>query len=72
LVNCCPLQGAEVNKGNNHRNTALHLAAQNGWADLTEILLLHKRIDIDFTDFHANTALHAAAQNGQLGVRTEE
>ena len=33
------LEGADVNKGNNHRNSALHLAAQNGWTELAEILL---------------------------------
>ena len=62
------LEGADVNKGNNHRNSALHLAAQNGWTDLAEILLKHKNININFADFHSNTPLHLAAQNGQIGV----
>ena len=58
-------------KGNNHRNSALHLAAQNGWTDLAAILLKHKKIAINFADFHSNTPLHLAAQNGQIGVSSE-
>ena len=62
------LEGADVNKGNNHKNTALHLAAQNGWTEIAKLLLKHRQIEIDAADFHANTALHLAAQNGQMGV----
>ncbi len=62
------LRGADVNKGNNHRNSALHLAAQNGWDGIAAILLKHRNIAINFADFHANTPLHLAAQNGQIGV----
>ena len=57
-----------MNKGNNHKNTALHLAAQNGWDEVAEKLLRAKKIDVNFKDLHANTALHLAAQNGQIGV----
>ena len=63
------LGGANVNKGNNHKNAAIHLAAQNGWTKVMEILLKAKNINVNFKDLHANTALHLAAQNGQIGVR---
>jgi len=63
------LKGADVNAGNNHRNTALHLAAQNGWTDIARKLLRHRKIEVDKADLHSNTALHLAAQNGQIGVR---
>ena len=63
------LKGADVNHGNNHRNVALHLAAQNGWTEIARKLLRHKKIIIDRADLHANTPLHLAAQNGQIGVR---
>ena len=62
------LEGAKVNKGNNHKNTALHLAAQNGWTEIAEKLLRHRKINIDGADLGGNTALHLAAQNGQIGV----
>ena len=58
-----------MNKGNNHKNAAIHLAAQNGWTKVMEILLKAKNINVNFKDLHANTALHLAAQNGQIGVR---
>ena len=63
------LEGADVNHGNNHRNVALHLAAQNGWTEIARKLLRHKKIIVDRADLHANTPLHLAAQNGQIGVR---
>ena len=62
------LGGADVNKGNNHRNSAIHLAAQNGWPLVMETLLKAKKIKVNFKDLHANTALHLAAQNGQIEV----
>ena len=63
------LGGADVNRGNSHKNAAIHLAAQNGWDKVLEILLETKAINVNFKDLHANTALHLAAQNGQIGVR---
>ena len=66
------LKGAKVNKGNNHKNAAIHLAAQNGFTGVVETLLKAKKINVNFKDLHANTALHLAAQNGQTGVRLEE
>jgi ankyrin repeat protein len=63
------LNGADVNQGNNHKNVPLHLAAQNGFHKVAEVLLLAKKIDVDAKDLHFNTALHLAAQNGQLEVR---
>ena len=62
------LGGADVNKGNSHRNGAIHLAAQNGWPLVMETLLMAKKIKVNFKDLHANTALHLAAQNGQIEV----
>ena len=62
------LGGADVNFGNNHKNTAIHLAAQNGWTKVMEWLLKAKKIDVNAKDLHANTALHLAAQNGAIGV----
>ena len=62
------LNGADVNKGNNHKNTAIHLAAQNGFTEVAGHLLRAKKLDVNFKDLHANTALHLAAQNGQIGV----
>ena len=35
------LNGADVNYGNNHENTAIHLAAQNGWNEVAGHLLRH-------------------------------
>ena len=63
------LGGADVNLGNNHKNSAIHLTAQNGWTAVLRKLLKAKKININFKDLHANTALHLAAQNGQTGVR---
>ena len=54
--------------GNNHQNTAIHLAAQNGWNEVAGHLLRAKKLNVNKKDLHANTALHLAAQNGQLGV----
>ena len=62
------LGGADVNFGNNHKNTAIHLAAQNGWTKVMEWLLKAKNINVNAKDLHANTALHLAAQNGAIGV----
>ena len=62
------LAGADVNLGNNHKNTAIHLAAQNGWTKVMDWLLKAKNIKINAKDLHANTALHLAAQNGAIGV----
>ena len=62
------LNGADVNKGNNHKNTAIHLAAQNGFTEVAGHLLRAKKLNVNFKDLHANTALHLAAQNGQIGV----
>ena len=64
------LGGADVNFGNNHKNTAIHLAAQNGWTKVMEWLLKAKNINVNAKDLHANTALHLAAQNGAIGVIT--
>ena len=58
-------------QGNNHHNTALHRAAQNGFDEVAEKLLRAKRINVNKKDLHANTALHLAAQNGQIGVNLE-
>ena len=58
-------------QGNNHHNTALHLAAQNGFDEVAEKLLRAKRINVNKKDLHANTALHLAAQNGQIGVNLD-
>ena len=57
-----------MNFGNNHKNTAIHLAAQNGWTKVMEWLLKAKNINVNAKDLHANTALHLAAQNGAIGV----
>ena len=55
--------GADVNSEDQHGNSVLHIAAQNGRAGVIEDLIL-KGADVNKGNNHKNTALHLAAQNG--------
>ena len=47
----------------NHGNSVLHIAAQNGRAGVIEDLILNGA-DVNYGNNHENTAIHLAAQNG--------
>ena len=47
----------------NHGNSVLHIAAQNGRAGIIEDLILNGA-DVNYGNNHQNTAIHLAAQNG--------
>ena len=49
------------------KETALHKAAQNGFADIAE-LLIGKGASIEVMDTYNNTPLHRAVKNGHTGV----
>jgi len=55
--------GADVNQVDNHGNSVLHIAAQNGRAGIIEDLILNGA-DVNYGNNHQNTAIHLAAQNG--------
>lgn len=55
--------GADVNSADQHGNSVLHLAAQNGRAGIIDELIL-RGADVNKGNNHKNTALHLAAQNG--------
>jgi len=55
--------GADVKAEDQHGNSVLHIAAQNGRAGIVEDLILGGA-DVNKGNNHKNTALHLAAQNG--------
>jgi len=55
--------GADVNSADQHGNSVLHIAAQNGRGAIVEDLILNGA-DVNKGNNHKNTALHLAAQNG--------
>ena len=54
-------------KGKNERNL-LHLAAQWGWLDIVDTLLVKYKFNVASTDDEGFTTLHAACGNGDLTV----
>jgi len=60
-------QGADVNEADQHGNSLLLIAAQNGRDEIVEDLLLGGA-DVNFGNNHKNTAIHLAAQNGWTKV----
>ncbi|KAF7206584.1 ankyrin repeat and FYVE domain containing 1 [Nothobranchius furzeri] len=64
------LAGAKVNEVTKHRQTALHLAAQQDLATICSVLL-ENGIDFAAEDENGNNALHLAVMQGRLNnVRT--
>jgi len=59
--------GADVNSADQHGNSVLHIAAQNGRAGIIEDLILNGA-DVNKGNNHKNTAIHLAAQNGWTDV----
>jgi len=55
--------GADVRAEDQHGNSVLHIAAQNGRTGIVEDLILGGA-DVNKGNNHKNTALHLAAQNG--------
>jgi len=55
--------GVDVNSADQHGNSVLHIAAQNGRAGIIEDLILNGA-DVNKGNNHKNTAIHLAAQNG--------
>ena len=55
--------GVDVNSADQHGNSVLHIAAQNGRGGIIEELILNGA-DVNKGNNHKNTALHLAAQNG--------
>ena len=55
--------GADVNSADQHGNSVLHIAAQNGRGGIIDELILNGA-DVNKGNNHKNTALHLAAQNG--------
>uniref|UniRef100_A0A3Q3Q182 Ankyrin repeat and FYVE domain containing 1 n=1 Tax=Monopterus albus TaxID=43700 RepID=A0A3Q3Q182_MONAL len=64
------LAGAKVNELTKHRQTALHLAAQQDLATICSVLL-ENGVDFAAEDENGNNALHLAVMHGRLNnVRT--
>uniref|UniRef100_A0A8C8DZH7 Ankyrin repeat and FYVE domain containing 1 n=1 Tax=Oryzias sinensis TaxID=183150 RepID=A0A8C8DZH7_9TELE len=59
------LAGAKVNEVTKHRQTALHLAAQQDLATICSVLL-ENSIDFAAEDENGNNALHLAVMHGRL------
>ena len=59
--------GANVNEANAHKQSPLHLAAQNGHTQITQ-LLVQAGADLDFKDLIGNTPLHTAFHNSHTGI----
>ena len=57
--------GAQVNKADKNRRTALHYAAQKDHLDVVR-LLLERGADVNAADKNHRTALHIAAGNGDV------
>jgi len=55
--------GADVNSADQHGNSVLHIAAQNGRGGIIDELIINGA-DVNKGNNHKNTALHLAAQNG--------
>ncbi|KAJ6655693.1 hypothetical protein lerEdw1_004746, partial [Lerista edwardsae] len=64
------LAGAKVNELNKHRQTALHLAAQQDLPTICSVLL-ENGVDFTAMDENGNNALHLAVMHGRLtNIRT--
>ncbi|XP_071269732.1 rabankyrin-5-like isoform X3 [Salvelinus alpinus] len=64
-VNTQLLAGAKVNELTKHRQTALHLAAQQDLAAICSVLL-ENGVDFTAVDENGNNALHLAVMQGRL------
>jgi ankyrin repeat protein len=57
----------DVNAVDNDANTALHLAAENGYLEIVE-LLLNNDARVNAKNIEINSPLHLAAKNGRLNI----
>ena len=53
---------------NINRQTALHLACENGHVNIVEDLLVHAKFNPNVPDIYGNTAVHIATWKGDLGL----
>ena len=58
-------KGADVNAADNQGRTALHIAAEEGHAEIAELLTLDADV---LVDINGRTALHIAAERGRAEV----
>jgi len=67
LISCALRLGADVNHRFEGAKTALHIACEQGRADIVEFLLLHDA-NIRLSDAQHFNAIHYAAANGHIDV----
>lgn len=68
---CCknilPIAGVDKNSQNDRQQTALHIAARKGHADVAK-LLFDNGVKVNLKDKDGRTALHIAANHGRVSV----
>lgn len=58
----------DINIQDNNKRTPLHLASENGFLDIVEMLLLNKKVNINCRDCQNNTPLYLALLQKHLDV----